>query len=148
MNQAVYREIIRELASIVGLADHFEKIYESGNLTFKDVGLTIFFNEQAGSSVNVYVDFGAHPEGKSLAVFRRLLEINLLVSSPGSPRLGLDPQTGRVIFVYAHALEGLTAQRLLGSIDVAVGQAAAWRETFYLDEPGTRDADLRHALQV
>ena len=151
MNKNIYRTLVRELTECVGLQEQFELIHSSGNLIFKDVALTIFLGEDASPLVNVFIDFGQFPEHKAEQIFRRLLEINLLVSSQGSPRLGLDPQTGRVIFCCAWPLQGLTAQKLLGSIDMAVRQAMVWRSNFYLDGPPSNlhtQPDFRHAIHV
>ena len=151
MNKNVYRDLMQELTALVGLSDQFELIHATGNLVFKDVALTIFLTDNQPALVNVFVDFGTFAQDKAEEIFRRLLEINLLVSSQGSPRLGLDPQTGRVIFSCAYPLQGLTAYKLLGSIDMAVRQATVWRSTFYLDGPPShlhRQPDLRHAIHI
>jgi hypothetical protein len=151
MNKDIYRDLIHDLVTLVGLDDQFELIHASGNLIFKDVALTIFLGDNELALVNVFVDFGMFPQDRAEEIFRRLLEINLLVSSQGSPRLGLDPQTGRVIFSCAYPLQGLTAQKLLGGIDMAVRQAAVWRSNFYLDGPPLhlhRQPDLRHAIHI
>lgn len=151
MNKDLYKSLIRELAECVGLQDQFELIHNSGNLVFKDVAVTIFLGDDASPLVNVFIDFGQFPEHQAEQIFRRLLEINLIVSAQGSPRLGLDPQTGRVIFCCAYPLQGLSAHKLLGGIDMAVRQAIVWRSSFYLDGPPSNlhtRPDFRHAIHV
>jgi len=148
MNNDSYKHLITEVACLIGLAVQADKIHASGNLIFKNVAVTVFFNEKKSDLVHVYVDFGDFPQHKAQDIFRRLLEINLLVSSQGSPRLGLDPTTGRVIFCWSRPLADLSAQKLLGGIDMAVTQALSWRDNFYLDDAQAPRDDMRHALHV
>ncbi|HVZ45989.1 MAG TPA: CesT family type III secretion system chaperone [Ramlibacter sp.] len=148
MSKDIYRALLSEFSQRIGLAGRFDDIDEPCSLVFKDVALTLFLDEAGGGLVNVFVDFGDFPRERALAIFERLLEINLLVCAQGSPRLGLDAETGRVIFTYAYPVQGLTAQKLLGSLDMAVQQAAVWRQGFYLDAPRVNAPELRDALMV
>lgn len=142
-----YSALIQEFAQLIGLPEQAERIRTTGNLCFRDVALTLFFDEGDTQQVNVFIDFGAVPEDRALQVLRRLLEINLLLAPQGSPRLGLDPETGRVVFNYAQPLQALTARKLLGGIDMAVRQAGAWRDRFFLEERAS-GTQLRDALRV
>jgi hypothetical protein len=148
MEPSSYKSLIEELSRLIGLHDKSETLYESGNLLFRDVAVTLCHREDDDDLVNVYVDFGAAPEHRALEIYRRLLEINLLASAQGSPRLGVDLQTRRVVFTYAQPLQKLSPEKLLGGIDAAVGQALAWRDGYFLDAPRARDSIPRGALQI
>ncbi|MBC7436866.1 MAG: hypothetical protein H7332_12450 [Bdellovibrionales bacterium] len=122
MNKDVYKELMHTLAALLGLGDQSELIHVTGNLVFKDVALTIFPGENEPALVNVFVDFGTFPRDKAEEIFRR-----------------------------TYPLQGLSAQKLLGSIDIAVKQALVWHSDFYLDRPSSqlhRQPDLRHAIHV
>ena len=153
MSKDAYRSLIRDFTRIVALPDHFETIHESGGLTLDGVALTIASAPHDSKFVQVHVDFGAPPAERAFEVLRRLLEINLLLAAQGSPRLALDPATGRVIFAYTTLLQDLTAETLLGGIAMAVRQAHAWRKSFFLDDACDAaicpsPVDLSHALHV
>ncbi|WP_395689483.1 CesT family type III secretion system chaperone [Caenimonas koreensis] len=148
-----YRSLMEDFAQLVGLRSRPGSLHHTGNFKFNGVALTIALDSREGQLVQVFIDFGACPTDKALPVYKRLLEVNLLLGAQGSPRLALDPVTDRVVFTYSSALHGLTAQALLAGIEQVAGQASEWRESFFIDETPPARAQggmfgMRHALHV
>ncbi len=103
-----------------------------------DVAFTLLPMADQEDTISVYVDFGEVPPDRALLVYRRLLEINLLVPFGHGPRLGVDCDSGKVVFAFQYS--GLTAERLLACLELAAQQAQQWRSTFFLDQESGSDA--------
>lgn len=150
MADDIYRSVLRDFAHLAGLGDQLEETRGGSALLVHGIALTIHhacpFGSPDPGEVHVYVDFGPFPEARGLEILRRLLEVNLLLASPGTARLGIDAYTGRVVLAYRHELQDLTAGKLHESVTLAAQQALAWRADFYLDAPSPFHADLRDAI--
>lgn len=147
-----YRDLIASLAHLVGLSSRIDHIDTGGELIVNGVALTLQRSASviggACDRIDVFVDFGAYPEERGADILRRLLEVNLLLASAGTARLGVDGDTGRVVLAWQQLLRGLTAEGLRGSLVAAVEQALEWRSGFYLDPRAPLHGGLHNAIAV
>jgi len=146
-----YRHLISGLAELIGLTGLYDTMAEGCALLVNGVSITMHGGASVAGGecdrVDIFADFGAFPEDRGVEIMRRLLEVNLLLSSAGTPRLGLDADTGRVVLAWHHVLRDATPTRLLESLQLAAQQALEWRASYYLDERA-HHGDLRHAVPV
>lgn len=147
MHDDSYKQLVRELAHLIGLPAQFEQLHATGGLVLKGVPAAIFPADEGTGHVHVRVEFGTLPKDRTEEVCRRLLEVNLLVSRQGNLRLALDAATSRVVLAYSYPLPGLSARQLLASIELAVQQALDWRAGYFLDAPSVPE-DMRYAMPV
>jgi len=152
MHDDAYRNLIVDFAGLTGLEDLAYAFHDGATLLVQGVAVTLHRGASviggACDRIDILADFGAFPEDRVAEVMRRLLEVNLLLSSAGTARLGVDADSGRVMLAWHHMLHGMSAQKLLASVQLAVQQAFEWRGSFYLDERGPLHGDLRHAMAV
>lgn len=115
-----------------GSTDLLEQLTEHGRLRCDDIQFTLLPVVDDDSSLRVFVEFGEPPPEQLLEIYKRLLEINLLMPHQGFERLGMDPQSGAVIFSYR--LSSPTAEELLASLHDKACHARAWQLSYFLDD--------------
>ncbi|MFC0402796.1 CesT family type III secretion system chaperone [Paraburkholderia rhizosphaerae] len=93
-----YAEIVRDVCAVVGLPDpdHVLKIRTIEVEGF-DVRLDHFENDQQAMYVNFH--YGTVTAGRTLVVFRLMLEANLLIYAQDQAQLGLDSDTGGIVLI-------------------------------------------------
>ncbi|MEJ2768794.1 CesT family type III secretion system chaperone [Mycetohabitans sp. B46] len=98
MNGERYGELIRELCDVVGLADP-EYVLETRTIEVQgyDVRLEYFDNDLDAIYLNFH--FGTVTAGRTLNVFRLMLEANLLIYAQDQAQMGLDTDTGGIILI-------------------------------------------------
>ncbi|KAG0166426.1 hypothetical protein DFQ28_008685 [Apophysomyces sp. BC1034] len=98
MNGERYGELIRELCDVVGLADP-EYVLETRTIEVQgyDVRLEYFDNDLDAIYLNFH--FGTVTAGRTLNVFRLMLEANLLIYAQDQAQMGLDTETGGIVLV-------------------------------------------------
>lgn len=97
-SSARYAALVRELCATVGLGDaehvlHTRAIEVEGF----DVRLEHFENDLDALYANFH--YGAVTAGRTLVVFRLMLEANLLIYAQDQAQLGLDTDTGGIVLV-------------------------------------------------
>ena len=138
MHNIYYQTLVTEFCSLVGLEKELGTVLKTGSLVCGDVAFTLLALVEQKNTIAVYVDFGEVPSHSTMPIYQRLLEINLLIPLLQNARLGLDPETGRVVFAFQFN-EG-SAERLLICLEMATQQAHEWRTHFFLDK--TLDSSL------
>lgn len=112
------------------------QITEHGRLCCDDVAFTLMPSLNDASSLRIFVQWGEPPAERAAPIYRRLLELNLLMPQERFEKLSIDPATGTVIFTYQ--LQAPTAEELLASLRHAASHAHAWQLHHFLDdEPAT-----------
>ena len=118
-----------------------KQITENGNLLCDQVAFTLMPSLQDTNSLRIFVQLGQPPANQAEQVYRRLLELNLLMPQERYERLGVEPETGTVIFTYQ--LTSPTAESMLASLRHAAAHARAWQLSYFLeDEPDSLLAAL------
>jgi hypothetical protein len=93
-----YADVVRDVCQVVGLPDA-DYVLKTHTLEVEgfDVRLDHFENDPDAMYVNFH--YGAVTAGRTLIVFRLMLEANLLIYAQDQAQLGLDADTGGVILI-------------------------------------------------
>ena len=124
--------MLKEFCELNKLNTSYDQLLKSGALRCEDVPVSLLPITADTSAIRVLVNMGTPPETHHAAIYRRLLEINLLMPEQNKEKLSIDPSTGDVIFSYE--LLAPTAQTLLLSLQHASSKAHEWQLSYFLDE--------------
>jgi hypothetical protein len=93
-----YAQLVRDLCETVGLADA-EHVLETRSIEVEgfDVRLEYFDNDLDAMYANFH--YGTVTAGRTLVIFRLMLEANLLIYAQDQAQLGLDTDTGSIVLV-------------------------------------------------
>jgi hypothetical protein len=131
-----FDRLIRDFCAAVQI-DDVASVLETGSVSVNDVAFSIFpTDEEEGQADGalVYCDFGPIPSQNGPAVLRRLLEVNLfLTSAPLSCSFAINPESEHVILAFRSPLDTTTAEALATSLQLCAEEAAHWRQTHFLD---------------
>jgi len=105
---------------------------EHGTLLWRDIPVTLLPTKDDSESLSIYVHYGVPPKENNAAILTRLLEINLLMPQTYFERIGIDPESGAVIFQYR--IKDLAAENILRLIQHAASKASEWRDDYFLHE--------------
>jgi hypothetical protein len=145
-----FEQLMRDFCATVQIDDVLS-VLETGSVTVNDIAFSIFpsDDEVADSQSDaalVYCDFGPLPAHNAMAVVRRLLEVNLfLTSAPLACSFAINPESEHVILAFRSPLGATTPEALASSLQLCAEEAVRWRETYFLDgdpEP-LRSAPMR-----
>jgi hypothetical protein len=97
-NDERFTGLIRELCKVVGLPKA-EPVIETGTLQVEgfDVRLEHFVEDPEAIYTNFH--YGTVTAGRTLVVFRLMLEANLLIYAQDQAQLGLDTDTGGIVLI-------------------------------------------------
>jgi hypothetical protein len=143
MSSASYQRLITDFCELIGMEYEAGKVLSTGAIQCDDVTFSLLPSLDGVDAISVFTAFGDVPSGREIRVYRRLLEVNVLVPLDGGPRLGIDEESGKVIMAFR--IVAPTPTRLLLDLQSAVRQAQAWRTTFYLDDDEECEEDARRA---
>lgn len=132
-----FEQLMREFCAQVQIEDVLT-VLETGSVSVNDVAFSIFPSEETEDgqveAALVYCDFGPLPQHNAMAVARRLLEVNLfLTSAPLACSFAINPESEHVILAFRSPLETTEAEALAQSLQLCADEAVHWRETFFLD---------------
>jgi len=98
MSYERFTELVTELCGVIELPDA-EAVLARGVIEVEgfDVRLNNFDNDPEAMYLNF--DYGIVTAGRTLRIFRLLLEANLTVYAQDQAQLGLDPETGGIILI-------------------------------------------------
>jgi hypothetical protein len=93
-----FEEVVRETCAVVGLPDA-EHVLDTRTIEVEgfDVRLDHFENDPVAMYVNFH--YGTVTAGRTLVIFRLMLEANLLIYAQDQAQLGLDTDTGGIILI-------------------------------------------------
>jgi Tir chaperone protein (CesT) family len=130
-------ELIDAICSEASPAER-ETILQTGSLLADGVPFTLV-NGAAGdeSSLYAYCDFGALPHQQTVAVLKRLLEINLFLYGRDTPSFVFNPHTEHVLLACRMDRGTLTAQRFIQSLREMGSYARQWQATRFLTDEDT-----------
>jgi Tir chaperone protein (CesT) family len=98
MSRERFVELIHEVCAVVGLPDA-EYVVETQALEIEGFDVRLDHHETDPSSLYVCFHYGALPPGRTLVIFRLMLEANLLIYAQDQAQLGLDPDTGSIVLL-------------------------------------------------
>ncbi len=133
-------QLIRELCDLRGLGD-VDGVIERGVVSIDDFDIAVDFFDEDPAAIYVNFQFGIVSGGRTLRVFRLLLEANLSVYAQDQAQLGVEAETGGVVLVVRGVLEANSdGQWLVEMIEHYVEHGRYWRENILLAD----DEMFRH----
>jgi len=127
-------QLIRELCDLRGVGDA-DRAIERGVISIDDFDIAIDFYEEDPAAIYVNFQFGIVSGGRTLRVFRLLLEANLSVYAQDQAQLGVEAETGGVVLVVRGVLEANSdGQWLVEMIEHYVEHGRYWRENILLSD--------------
>lgn len=91
-------ELIAELCGVLDIPG-VDAIVEAGTLQANGFDVAIDFFEEDPDAIYLNFEYGIVSSGRTLRIFRLLLESNLLIYAQDQAQLGLDPETGGIILL-------------------------------------------------
>ena len=125
------RRILSDLFINTETSEHSKLILDTGNLECNGIPMTILPGTTY-DSLSVYVQLGLPPADATTSIYRRLLELNLMMGPERPEKLSIDPTTGMAIFSYAIAPKD--AHQLRTSLQLAAGRASEWQLNYFYSE--------------
>lgn len=98
MSIDIYTALVGELCAAVGLPD-VDHILQTRTIEVEgfDVRLDYFDNDPGALYVNFH--YGTVTAGRTLTIFRLMLEANLLIYAQDQAQLGMDSDTGGIVLI-------------------------------------------------
>jgi len=98
MSRERFVGLIHEICDVVGLPDA-EYIVETQALEIEGFDVRLDHHENDASSLYVCFHYGTVTAGRTLVVFRLMLEANLLIYAQDQAQLCLDSDTGSIVLL-------------------------------------------------
>ncbi|UEP32595.1 MULTISPECIES: molecular chaperone Tir [unclassified Burkholderia] len=104
MSIELYAEVVRDVCSVVGLPDP-DHVLSTRTIEVEgfEVQLDHFENDPQAMYVNFH--YGTVSAGRTLVVFRLMLEANLVIYAQDQAQLGIDTDTGGIVLIVRLPLE-------------------------------------------
>ncbi|RAS39243.1 CesT family type III secretion system chaperone [Paraburkholderia bryophila] len=116
MSSERYTSLIMDLCAVVGLGDA-DPVLRSRSIEVEGFDVRLDYFERDLDAMYANFHFGTVTAGRTLVVFRLMLEANLLIYAQDQAQLGLDTDTGGVVLVlrlpFADDLDGNALADLL-----------------------------------
>ncbi len=93
-----YLDLVAQFCEVVGLHD-VEHIQETGLVEVEGFEVRFMHVERDQNAIYANFHFGAVTAGRTLVVFRLMLEANLLIYAQDQAQLGVDADTGSIILI-------------------------------------------------
>ncbi|BBO59484.1 CesT family type III secretion system chaperone [Mycoavidus sp. B2-EB] len=93
-----YESLLGELCQAVGLPD-LQHVLETRSIEVEGFDVQLEHIEEDPDAVYLNFHFGTVTAGRTLTVFRLMLEANLLIYAQDQAQLGLDPDSGGIILI-------------------------------------------------
>jgi hypothetical protein len=125
------RSLINDFCIVAGIPDSLNLILETGTLSCQGIPVTILPGT-TDNSLSIYVQLGQPEPSQITTIYRRLLELNCLITHNHGEHLAIDPESGAAVYGFDIAFP--TGEQLWISLRRATTQAIEWRSTFFLLE--------------
>lgn len=98
MSLELFEDLLRDLCVVVGLPDP-EQMVERRQLQVEGFDVALDYLEDDPAAFHLYFQFGIVAAGRTLAVFRLMLEANLLIYAQDQAQFGMDSDTGGIVLL-------------------------------------------------
>ncbi len=98
MSYERYAEVVEHLCEVIGLPDS-QAVLDRRAIDVEGFDVVLDHVEADPGAMYVQFDYGIATAGRTLRVFRLMLESNLLVYAQDQAQLGLDPETGAALLI-------------------------------------------------
>jgi hypothetical protein len=93
-----YRELVTQMCGVVGIPDA-EAVLARGAVEIEGYEVLLSHFENDPEAMYLNFNFGIVTAGRTLRVFRLLLEANLQIYAQDQAQMGLNPDTGGVLLI-------------------------------------------------
>lgn len=129
MSYERYTDLVKQLCTTVGIPDA-QAVIDRGVVEIEgyEVLITHYDNDAAAMYMNMH--FGIVTAGRTLRVFRLLLESNLTIYAQDQAQVGLNPDTGGVLLIVRIPMsDEVDGTWLADTFNHYVEHAKYWRES-------------------
>ena len=129
MSYERYTDLVKQLCTTVGIPDA-QAVIDRGVVEIEgyEVLITHYDNDAAAMYMNMH--FGIVTAGRTLRVFRLLLEANLSIYAQDQAQMGLNPDTGGVLLIVRIPMsDEVDGTWLADTFNHYVEHAKYWRES-------------------
>lgn len=95
---AIYLDLIRQLCEAMEIPD-FMAVQHSRRVQVGGYSVLLDYLDGDPEAIYLLFDYGIPTAGRTMPVFRLMLESNLLVYAQDQAQLGVDPETGSVLLI-------------------------------------------------
>jgi hypothetical protein len=128
MSSERYTELITELCATVGLAD-VDHVLSTRSIEVEGFDVRLDYFERDLDAMYANFHFGTVTAGRTLVVFRLMLEANLLIYAQDQAQLGLDTDTGGIVLVLRLPFDGgLSGESLADLLAHYAEHGRYWRQ--------------------
>lgn len=129
MSYERYTDLVKQLCTTIGIPDA-QAVIDRGVVEIEgyEVLITHYENDAAAMYMNMH--FGIVTAGRTLRVFRLLLESNLTIYAQDQAQVGLNPDTGGVLLIVRIPMsDEVDGVWLADTFNHYVEHAKYWRES-------------------
>lgn len=129
MSYERYTDLVKQLCTTIGIPDA-QAVIDRGVVEIEgyEVLITHYENDAAAMYMNMH--FGIVTAGRTLRVFRLLLESNLTIYAQDQAQVGLNPDTGGVLLIVRIPMsDEVDGAWLADTFNHYVEHAKYWRES-------------------
>jgi hypothetical protein len=124
----IFEDLLRDLCSVVGLPDP-ESMIERRQIQVEGFDVMLDYLEDDGDAFYLYFQFGIVTAGRTLAIYRLMLESNLLIYAQDQAQFGMDSDTGGIVLLVRIALsEQITGEWLANLMIDYAEHGRYWRD--------------------
>ena len=128
MSLDLFEALLRELCGAVGLPDP-EQMVARRQLQVEGFDVLLDYLEDDPGAFYLYFQFGIVTPGRTLAVYRLMLEANLLIYAQDQAQFGLDSDTGGIVLLVRIGLtEDVTGEWLANLMVDYAEHGRYWRD--------------------
>jgi hypothetical protein len=98
MSRERYEQLVQELCEATGLPD-WQSVLNTRHMEVEGFSLLLDHFETDPEAMYLQFDYGITTAGRTLRIFRLMLESNLLVYAQDQAQLGIDPDTGGALLI-------------------------------------------------
>lgn len=98
MSADLFDDLLRELCVVVGLPDP-EQMVQKRQLQVEGFDVVFDYLEDDPDAFYLYFQFGIVTAGRTLAIYRLMLEANLLIYAQDQAQFGMDSETGGIVLL-------------------------------------------------
>ncbi len=128
MSQDRFVELVADLCQVIGLPD-VDHVLATRTIEVEGFCVMLDHVENDPEAMYLQFDYGITTAGRTLRVFRLMLESNLLVYAQDQAQLGVDPQTGgALLIVRAPMLDDIDGVWLADTLVHYAEHGRYWRD--------------------
>lgn len=128
MGLELFEALLRELCIVVGLPDP-EHMVQNRQLQVEGFDVLLDYLEDDPQAFYLYFQFGIVTPGRTLTIYRLMLEANLLIYAQDQAQFGMDSDTGGIVLLVRIGLtEEITGEWLANLMVDYAEHGRYWRD--------------------